>query len=101
MLEEQARLRNTTSADSQLQAIQDRLSQLGVSLAAAGTDLGIAEQAEEPEVRSSPKPVGTGVLALFLGVFIGVLVALARGHLVRGLSSQGEWSRLIDLPLLA
>ena len=46
LLEEQNRLRGTTGADSQLQAIQQRLSELGVALAAAGTDLGIAERAD-------------------------------------------------------
>ena len=101
LLEEQARLRNTAGSDSQLQAIQDRLSQLGVSLAAAGTDLSIAERAEAPKDRSSPKPVRNGVLAMFLGLFIGVLVALGRDQLVPRVSSQRELSRLIDLPLLA
>ena len=101
LLDEQARLRNTAGSDSQLQAIQQRLSELGVSLAAAGTDLGIAQAAEPPDERSSPKPVRNGVLALFLGLFIGVLVALGRDQLVPRVSSQRELSRLIDLPLLA
>ena len=101
LLQEQDRLRSQPGADSQLQAIQDRLSQLGVNLAAAGTDLGIAEGAEVPKERSSPKPVRNGVLALFLGLFIGVLVALGRDQLVPRVSSQRELSRLIDLPLLA
>src|SRR6478735_7775023 len=83
LLEEQNRLRGTTGADSQLQAIQQRLSELGVALAAAGTEL------------------GNGVLAAFLGLFIGVLVALGRDQLVPRVSSQRELSRLMDLPLLA
>jgi polysaccharide biosynthesis transport protein len=101
LLEEQARLRGEPGADSQLQAIQQRLSELGVQLAAAGTDLGIAERAEAPKERASPKPIRNGVLAVFLGLFIGVLVALGRDQLVPRVSSQRELSRLIDLPLLA
>ena len=101
LLEEQNRLRGTTGADSQLQAIQQRLSELGVALAAAGTELGIAERATPPEERAAPKPVRNGVLAAFLGLFIGVLVALGRDQLVPRVSSQRELSRLIDLPLLA
>src|SRR4051812_42018429 len=101
LLEEQNRLRNQPGADSQLQAIQTRLSELGVSLAAVGTDLGIAERAEPPADRSSPKPVRNGGLAVFLGLFIGVLVALGRDQLAPRVPSQRELSRLIDLPLLA
>src|SRR6478735_1409194 len=101
LLEEQNRLRGTTGADSQLQAIQQRLSELGVALAAAGTELGIAERATPPDERSAPKPVRNGVLAAFLGLFIGVLVALGRDQLVPRVSSQRELSRLMDLPLLA
>src|SRR3954452_4694295 len=101
LLEEQTRLRNTAGADSQLQAIQQRLSELGVSLAGAGTDLGLGERPPPPDTRASPKPVRNGILAVFLGLFIGVLVALGRDQLVPRVSSQRELSRLIDLPLLA
>jgi capsular polysaccharide biosynthesis protein/Mrp family chromosome partitioning ATPase len=101
LIEEQNRLRNTSGADSQLQAIQQRLSEVGVALAAAGTELSIAERATAPEERASPKPVRNGVLAVFLGLFIGVLVALGRDQLVPRGSSQRELSRLMDLPLLA
>ncbi len=101
LIEEQNRLRNTAGADSQLQAIQQRLSEVGVSLASAGTELSIAERATPPEERASPKPIRNGVLAVFLGLFIGVLVALGRDQLVPRVSSQRELSRLMDLPLLA
>lgn len=101
LIEEQNRLRGTAGADSQLEAIQQRLSEVGVALASAGTELSIAERATPPEERASPKPVRNGVLAVFLGLFIGVLVALGRDQLVPRVSSQRELSRLMDLPLLA
>jgi Mrp family chromosome partitioning ATPase len=101
LLEEQARLRNQPGTASQVQAIQQRLSELGVTLAAAGTELSIAQRAQPPEERMAPKPLRNGILAAFLGLFIGVLVALGRDQLVPRVSSQRELSRLIDLPLLA
>jgi len=101
LLEEQARLRDQPGSTEQLQAIQQRLSQLGVSLAAAGTDLRIAERADPPDERASPKPLRNGILAAFLGLFLGVLVVLGRDQLVPRVSSQRELSRLMDLPLLA
>jgi len=41
------------------------------------------------------------VLALFVGLFLGVLVALARDQLVPRAANQRELSRLLDTPVLA
>jgi non-specific protein-tyrosine kinase len=101
LLEEQARINGQVGAKAQVDAIQQRLSELGVSLASAGTDLTIAERAELPTSPAAPKPVRNGVLALFLSLFIGVLVALGRDQLVPRVANQRELSRLIDLPVLA
>jgi tyrosine-protein kinase len=95
------RLRSQPGTATQAQAIQQSLSELSVQLAAAGTDLAIAERAEVPKSRTSPKPLRNGVLAAFLGLFIGILVVLGRDQLVPRVSSQRELSRLMDLPLLA
>ena len=43
-----------------------------------------------PNERSSPKPFRNGVLALFLGLFIGVLVALGRDQLVPRVSGHAR-----------
>jgi Mrp family chromosome partitioning ATPase/capsular polysaccharide biosynthesis protein len=101
LLQEEARIGNQPGAAAQRQAIEQRLSELGVSLAAAGTDLTIAQRANVPDGPASPKPVRNGIIAAFLGLFIGILVALGRDQLVPRVSSQRELSRLIDLPLLA
>ncbi len=101
LLEEEARLKGQAGSADQVQAIQQRLSELGVSLAAAGTDLTIAQRAEAPESPASPKPVRNAVLAFFVGLFIGILVALGRDQLVPRITNQRELSRLIDMPVLA
>jgi capsular exopolysaccharide synthesis family protein len=63
-------------------------------------DLQLAQRAAPPGGRSSPKPVRNTVIALFLGLFVGVLVALASDQLVPRVTGTRELSRLIDLPVL-
>ena len=98
-------LRNIRSSDpaaqQQEQAIRQRLSDIGVAQAAAGIDLRIAQRADVPEDRTSPKPLRNAIIAFFLGLFIGVLIALARDQLVPRVSGARELSRLLDLPILA
>jgi Mrp family chromosome partitioning ATPase len=101
LVEELKRVQGQVGASQQEQAIRQRLSELGVSLAGAGMDLQIAEPAAPPSQRSSPKPVRNAVIALFLGLFLGVLLALASDQLVPRVSGTRELSRLIDLPMLA
>jgi capsular exopolysaccharide synthesis family protein len=100
LVQELAKVRGQPGASQQEQAIQQRLSELGVSLAGAGMDLQVAQRATPPEDRSSPKPLRNGVIALFLGLFIGVLVALASDQLVPRVTGARELTRLMDLPLL-
>jgi capsular exopolysaccharide synthesis family protein len=100
LLKELAQVRGQPGAAQQVQAIQQRLSELGVSLAGAGMDLQVAERAVPPTERSSPKPFRNGVIALFLGLFLGALVALASDQLVPRVNGTRELGRLIDLPLL-
>ena len=100
LTQELNRIRGQPGAAQQARAIEQRLSELGVSLASAGRDLQIAQRAAPPGKRSSPRPVRNAVIALFLGLFVGVLVALASDQLVPRVSGTRELGRLIDLPLL-
>ena len=100
LVQELNRVRGQPGATQQTQAIQQRLSELGVSLAGAGMDLQVAQRATPPSERSSPRPLRNGVIALFLGLFVGVLVALASDQLVPRVTGTRELSRLMDLPLL-
>jgi capsular exopolysaccharide synthesis family protein len=101
LVDELNRVQGQPGAAQQEQAIRQRLSELGVSLAGAGMDLQVAERATPPGARSSPKPVRNAVIALFLGLFVGVLLALASDQLVPRVTGTRELSRLMDLPLLA
>lgn len=102
LLEQLSRIRSTDPGAAQQEAaLRQRLSDVGVSLAGAGIDLRVAQRAGVPRERTSPKPLRNSVIALFLGVFIGVLVALGRDLLVPRVSGARELSRLLDLPMLA
>jgi Mrp family chromosome partitioning ATPase/capsular polysaccharide biosynthesis protein len=101
LVEELNRVQGQPGASQQEQAIRQRLSELGVSLAGAGMDLQIAERATPPGQRSSPKPLRNAVIAAFLGLFLGVLLALASDQLVPRVTGTRELGRLMELPLLA
>jgi Mrp family chromosome partitioning ATPase len=85
---------------TQEQAIRDRISQLGISIATAGTDLAVAQRADAPKTQDTPRPLRNTALGIVLGLFLGVLVALARDQLVPRVSGSRELSRLLELPVL-
>jgi capsular exopolysaccharide synthesis family protein len=93
--------RSDPAAQQQEQAIRQRLSDISVAQAAAGIDLSVAQRAGVPKSRTSPRPLRNSVIALFLGLFVAVLIALARDQLVPRVSGARELSRLLDLPMLA
>jgi capsular exopolysaccharide synthesis family protein len=94
------RLQTTGRAPAQEQAIRDRISQLAVSIATAGIDLGVAQPADVPKAQDTPRPVRNTALGIILGLFVGILVALGRDQLVPRISGSRELSRLLELPVL-
>src|SRR4051812_15293037 len=88
------------STADQEQAIRDRIAQLRVSIATAGSDLGVAQRADAPKTQNTPRPLRNTALAIVLGLFLGVLVALGRDQLVPRVSGSRELSRLLELPVL-
>ena len=85
---------------TQISALRQRLSELGIAEATVGADLQIAERAEAPDAATSPRPLRNAILALFASIFLGILVALARDQLVPRLGSTRELSRILELPVL-
>jgi non-specific protein-tyrosine kinase len=98
--QELERLRGVAGANPQEQALRDRISQLGVSIATAGIELAVAQPAEAPTEPDTPRPLRNTALGIVLGLFIGVLVALARDRLVPRVSGSRELSRLLEMPVL-
>ena len=82
-------------------AIRERLTDLDLGAAGAGTELALAEAAQPPEAPYSPRPLRNAVFALFASLFVAALVVLARAQLKPRLTGSRELSRLLDLPVLA
>src|SRR4051812_18828018 len=64
-----AQLEGTPNSSEQIAALQQRLSDLNVQRAGAGSDLHLAETAEVPTTPASPRPVRNTILALFAALF--------------------------------
>lgn len=82
------------------QALQQRLSDIGVSEASAGQELQVAAAARPPSSADSPKPLRNSVLAFFAAIFIGVLIALGRDQLVPRVGGPRELTRITDRPVI-
>ena len=81
--------------------IRERITDLNVSAAGAGSDLALAEAAQPPSTAYSPRPVRNAVFAFFAAAFIAMLLVLARAQLKPRVSGSRELSRLLELPVLA
>jgi capsular exopolysaccharide synthesis family protein len=95
------KLRNSSGGAAAARVIQDRVSELGIEAASAGSDLQLAQPARPPSGPYSPRPVRNAVFAFFAAMFLAVLAALAREHFVRRVDGPRELSRLLRLPILS
>lgn len=95
------RLNGTPGSEEAVQAIRERLSDLSVSEASAGSELQLAQAALPPTEPDSPRPVRNTIFAFFASAFVAVLAALALDQLAPRLSGPRELARLAGAPILA
>lgn len=100
LLAELAQLGGGPEELAQVQAIRERLSTLVVSEANLGTELQLVERAEPVSDPVSPRPLRNSLIALFVSVFLAVLIILAREQLSPRVSGARELGRLLGLPVL-
>jgi len=100
LLDQLAVLSGTASGKLEASAIRQRLSELTVSEASAGSELQLAEAAQRPGSAASPKPVRNGIVVFFAALFLGVLLALGRDQLVPRLRGPRELTRVTERPVL-
>jgi Mrp family chromosome partitioning ATPase len=82
-------------------ALEQRVDELAIGEATAGSDMRVVEPATAPLRPSSPRPLLATVLALFASLVIAVLVALAREHLAPRASRPRDVGRILGVPVLA
>jgi Mrp family chromosome partitioning ATPase len=95
------RLRGTPGADAEVRGIEERLSELSVSEASAGSELQLAQRAQPPREADSPRPVRNTLFALFASAFLAVLVALGLDQIAPRVSGPRELGRLVGAPVVA
>jgi Mrp family chromosome partitioning ATPase/capsular polysaccharide biosynthesis protein len=65
------------------------------------TQVRIARAATVPGGPDSPKPLRNGVLALFVGIFLGVLLALLRDQLRPRFTTTRDLGQFLEVPVIA
>lgn len=91
-----------STADPDLKAqLNAQIGQLTAAQATQNNQVIVARGAVTPTSPDSPKPVRNAVLALFVGLFLGVLLALLRDQLRPRFSSQRELGQFLELPVVA
>jgi capsular exopolysaccharide synthesis family protein len=98
------RQRDTLAADpnaeDELDRIRQRLSQLTLAEASAGTDLQVLAPAEPPSSPASPKPLRNGIVAAFAALFLAVLFSLGRDQVSPRIDDPRELGQLLGSRIL-
>jgi Mrp family chromosome partitioning ATPase len=101
LVEAMDQLRGSPGARAEIALIRERLSELSVSEANAGSELQLADPARPPANAASPRPFRNALFAFVAALFIAVLVALGRERIAPRLGGAGELEQLTGLPVLA
>lgn len=95
-----AALKGTPGAAAQIALIRQRLSELSVNEATAGSELALADAARPPSSADSPRPVRNAAFAFVAALFIAMLVALGRERIAPRIGEPRELERLTGYPIL-
>ena len=101
MTREIERQRRAGAGTVTLDALRERLSELAVTEALAGSRLRLAQPATVPASPYAPRPLLSALLALLAALAVAVLIALARDRVRRSAPDAIALSEVAGLPLLA
>jgi len=93
-------LKGTPGAKAQTALIRERLSELSLGEATAGSELQLADAAVPPSRADSPRPVRNAAFAFVAALFIAMLVALGRERIAPRIGEPRELERLTGYPIL-
>ena len=96
-----AGLKGTPGGAAQIALIRERLSELSVSAATAGSELQLADPAHPPTTPTSPRPLRNAGFAFVAALFIAMLVALGRERIAPRIGDPRELERLTGYPILS
>lgn len=96
-----ARLRGKRGGKAEIALIRERLSELNVGAASAGSQLQLADPARPPSSANSPKPLRNAAFAFVAALFIAVLIALGRERIAPRVAEARDLERLSGLPIVA
>ena len=94
-------LKGTPGGAAQIALIRERLSELSVSQATAGSELQLADPAHPPATPTSPRPLRNAGFAFVAALFIAMLVALGRERIAPRIVEPRELERLTGYPILS
>ena len=100
LLDAMARLRGTPGSRAEIALIRERLSELSISEANAGSELQLADSARVSATPVSPRPVRNAAFAFVAALFIAVIVALGRARIAPRVGGSRELGQLTGLPIL-
>jgi capsular polysaccharide biosynthesis protein len=95
------RQRRVGAADTTLEALRERISELAVNEVTAGSGLRLVQPAAVPAAPFAPRPIRSTVVAFLAALFCGVLVALARDRLRPQAPGARALAQITGLPLIA
>jgi capsular polysaccharide biosynthesis protein len=93
-------LKGKPGAKVQTPLLRERLSELSLGEATAGSELQLADAAVPPTRADSPRPVRNAAFAFVAALFVAMLVALGRERIAPRIGDSRELERLTGYPVL-
>jgi Mrp family chromosome partitioning ATPase len=94
-------LKGTPGGAAQIALVRERLSELSVSEATAGSELQLADPAHPPATADSPRPLRNAGFAFVAALFVAMLVALGRERIAPRIGEPRELERLTGYTILS
>jgi hypothetical protein len=95
------RVRGTTAPGTLATALRERISDLALQEATAGSDLRLAEAAEPPTRPTAPRPLRSALLAGLAALLLAVTAAVIRDRSRRRGADAAELAARAGIPLVA
>jgi capsular polysaccharide biosynthesis protein len=101
LADEIERLRTLGAPATTLEPMRERLSELAVTAATAGSGLRVVQRSPTPDAPYAPRPLRSALLAFLAALLVAVLVAIFRDQVRPARPDAAGLTRVTELPLLA